>query len=63
MEGKNFFFITISLAVNYDYEQTQFHMTFPPLAQRKIQFLPLSAGQIGVRLIHILCLFSNQLFT
>jgi hypothetical protein len=31
--------------------------------ERKIQFLPLSAGQIGVRLIHILCLFSYQLFT
>jgi hypothetical protein len=35
-------------------------MTFP---QRKIQFLLLSAGQIGVWLIPILCLFSNQLFT
>jgi hypothetical protein len=31
--------------------------------ERKIQFLPLSAGQIGARLIHILCLFSNQLLT
>jgi hypothetical protein len=31
--------------------------------ERKIQFLPLCAGQIGVRLIHILWLFSNQLFT
>jgi hypothetical protein len=39
------------------------HDVFSP--ERKIQFLPLSAGQIGVRLIHILslCLFSNQLFT
>jgi hypothetical protein len=30
--------------------------------QRQTQFLPLSAGQIWVRLIPILCLFSNQLF-
>jgi hypothetical protein len=28
-----------------------------------VVFLPLSVGQIGVRLIPILCLFSNQLFT
>jgi hypothetical protein len=32
--------------------------------EKKIQFLPLSAGQIRVlRLIHILCLLGNQLFT
>jgi hypothetical protein len=42
-------------------ESTNIHDVSSP--QRKIQFLPLSAGQIGVRLIPILCLFSNQLFT